>query len=245
MPALTCPSCGQDLAPNSRFCVGCGASVLADLPPAHDDAPTSRLGAVWDNATTSVTPAGSGLSEGPYQAAPPPPRDPSLNVQPIQSGLFLLRGERTLHDVEFAPRLLAPHLKTRVVVTDKRVMVRHPHTIFGFIPMGYAAGTANHSSVELVHAGTFVRTGQLVIGGLLALFGLASIFGQGSGPIVGLLLLVIGGALVFTARQVGLILETGGGRLFGAARGPELGKVEDTVTRIVSIMATEEKSRSI
>ncbi|MCK0438491.1 hypothetical protein MUG78_03170 [Gordonia alkaliphila] len=52
--------------------------------------------------------------------------------------ITLLPGEQVIRHAEFTPRLILVYLKTSMVLTNRRLVVSSPNTLFGFIPHGYS-----------------------------------------------------------------------------------------------------------
>lgn len=118
--------------------------------------------------------------------------------QPSFAGI--LPDEHVRYEASFTPHLILKHIKTTLVVTDRRVLVHHPHVIFGFIEHGYAKREIPLRHVSLVAAGTRTSTSEVIKAVVAALVGFVVIT-SGSG---------FGGAIGAIAILVGLVL-------FGAA----------------------------
>ena len=83
---------------------------------------------------------------------------------------MLAPGEKGLHSVSLRPNLLLFWLKSKFLVTNKRIVVKHPNTLFGIIPLGYEETAMPMGSVAGVQATVAVKTARLVVFGLLFLF---------------------------------------------------------------------------
>jgi len=152
-------------------------------------------------------------------------------------GISLMPGETTKIDVSFSPHLILQHLRTRVLLTDRRVIVQWPHTLFGIIPMGYACGSAPLDAVDQINHGHMMRSGR-VLGGIAALlFGLYMLvvpMGGGISKLLALVVLLVAAAMFATSRVTGIFFDTGGNHLLAAnGRGKDIATVEDTAQRVI------------
>lgn len=155
----------------------------------------------------------------------------------------LLADESIVGEWYFTPRQILAHLKTHVVLTDQRVLVSDPNTIFGIIPLGYHTSSAPHAAVDQVNHGTRVVSSRVLLGAGLVLYLLFNLvtgsldyggFYVGpAGLIMGLALLGGAAYCFVTARVVGIFLHAGGASTIGArARGSELASVEAAAFQI-------------
>ncbi|MCE1178376.1 MAG: zinc ribbon domain-containing protein [Micrococcales bacterium] len=246
MSGRTCPACGhEDNA--GKFCVACGSAidVAAETPSSPAPAGADAQPGV---AYPATSPLGSPAPAGPRSTTPhasaAPAAYPAVAPQPTGQ-ISLLPGERLERDVQFTPHLILQHLKTRVVLTDRRAIVQHPQTIFGIIPLGYYLSSAPWDAIDGISYGTRVRTRYVVAGAILVLWGLLTLATGGimsalggyggyyGGGISGasvlfmLLLWAIAAYLFFKARVVGIFVDAGIAPMVAAARGGELGRVEE------------------
>ncbi|MBK6885396.1 MAG: zinc ribbon domain-containing protein [Tetrasphaera sp.] len=237
--ALRCPQCGRELTDTDRFCITCGSPVKPPGGPQSSDGMTGRpptAAASRAAAPPSSPPPVTAAPVAPPPSTPPPfTPTPGAFSTPLTSTVAasavsgapeigLLPGERQLYEVTFAPKLLAPHLLTYLTVTDKRIIVRHPNTLFGFFPLGYLVSSAPHSSVEQVDSGMHMSSRHLVAGALAlmsALFSLAWGASSSEGMLFFVVALVAGLALLLTAKKVGVLIHTGGAHLVALARGSQ------------------------
>ena len=91
----------------------------------------------------------------------------------------LLPGESVLKHSVFTPYLIRAHLKTTMILTDQRVVVSRPNTIFWFIPHGHTTQAAPLEAVSDVSCGDGRETGlfsSVVIYGVLLLSVIAVLF---------------------------------------------------------------------
>lgn len=138
--------------------------------------------------------------------------------------IVLLPGEDSLFAGDFTPSPLLRHVKTGLVVTGERVVVRHPQFMLFVIRVGHT-----ESSTPLRHISSTTVGRQLsqrrvlsaAASGFIGLFMLTSSFGaMAMGPLGALMVLVAFGLLAFAAFQLwmarGLALivaHSGGGAL--------------------------------
>ncbi len=245
-----CPKCGAGATADSRTCSSCGNYL--QLAPVTPVAPTRP-----DPAQTTARQAPAGAGRPPQATAYAWPqgldaRTAQPNPAPYQvgapapgaSGLILMPGEQVVREVWFSPNVLLPHLRTLVALTNQRVVIRHPHTILGFVPLGYWESSAKRSAVATIAAGTRMRTERLLFGGSAALFGLFQLFTSfggyfglnGVSLLLALVSLAVAGYLFVTARITGLIVFADGVAHTAAARGSELASVEQTAADLIRSM---------
>ncbi len=263
-----CERCQQPLSPSSRFCTGCGnpvtdptggasapSGVASSTGPGFSAFPTSPSSSAMPPAPPPV----SASDTGPITTIPP-----SAAVYPpaasADQGFDLAPGETILHQAYFTPYLLRQHLKSQVLLTDKRLVVSHPMTIFALIPAGYVISSAPYSHVQRLDCGTLISTRRLTVGAALALAALLSLtepgrlmFGGGFynsdltvTGVLFFLLLAAGAAICFiTARKVGMFFSAGEGLVAIRSRGHELPTVRDTAHKVVSLLRSHEPQRSL
>ncbi|GAA1908489.1 MAG: hypothetical protein INR72_02920 [Williamsia herbipolensis] len=146
---------------------------------------------------------------------------------------------------QFTPRMFLSHIKTTVVVTDRRVMVHTPHVIFGFIEHGYIKREIPLRHVSQISSGTATSTSRIVYAVGCALFalmlfsgGFASGFG-GIGVLFGLVLLVASVVLFLSAHVNGVFFRsTGGGVLAASGSKSELPQIERAGAEIGKLLFT-------
>lgn len=73
--------------------------------------------------------------------------------------IHLLPGEKVLRTSQFTPRLILVHLKTTMVLTDQRLVVSRPMTIFWVFPHGYSVISAPLWEITDVSCGDRRETG--------------------------------------------------------------------------------------
>lgn len=173
---------------------------------------------------------------------PLPPSQITGDAGPIQ----LATGERPLYRASFSPHLLLTHLKVSLVVTNRRVIVQEPHTLFGVIAHGYAEHSSRHEVIAEVVAGDRLSSRKFVWGAgaaLFALYALAQLGGLGAfGVLLALALLVAAAAMFLTARVNGVFLRnTGGGLLVAPAGRQQRALVDEAKAAINEILMAAER----
>lgn len=151
----------------------------------------------------------------------------------------LLPGERVDLDISFSPHLILSHLRTRVLLTEHRVVVQSPHALFGIIPMGYACASAPLNEISQINHGHMARSGRVAAGAGIAIFGLLlAVSEHGGGAFLMMLLMLgIGAALIITSRLVGIFFDTGGNHLMAArGRGGDIADVQRTAQTVIASM---------
>ena len=209
-----CTSCGRT-GNTAAFCGMCGASrpVEPVAAPAHVPAamPVHDPSQVSVQVPAPAYPQAGGVSEAP--------------------GIALMPGESTTLDVSFSPHLILQHLRTRVLLTDRRVVVQSPHAIFGIVPMGYACGSAPLDAIDQINHGHMMRGTNILAGTIALLLGIVMLFSFGP---VALLLLLAAAFCFATARSTGIFFDTGGNHLLAAAgRGRDIATIEETAQRVI------------
>lgn len=162
----------------------------------------------------------------------------------MPTGIQIVQSEQVRYQAYFSPNLILKHLKVELMLTDKRVVVRSPNTIFGLIPLGYLERSAPLDKVAEVAAGESVSTRKLVYGGLAALFGLLTFVSTGIGIGGAALSLLIGlcawgfAAYCFlTAHVIGISFRNcGAGVLSAPASRSERPQVEQARAHIHHIL---------
>ena len=272
---------------NSRFCTECGNPLGGDsagsggrpgTAPSGSPAPS---GSGSGSAASASAASGSAGHAGPAPISGPIPTgssDPGWS--PGSSGASggystpvagdsrmaepevpLVPGEQQLWECRLTPHLLTPHLKTRLTLTDKRIIVRYPNTLFAFLPVGYAVQVVGYSAVESVGFGNRIRTQRVLTGvgfilfsifGVMSSFGMlrqASQFGAGGGAGAFLLLLsllgiALGGLFIWSARLTGVWIRAGGEEVGATGRGHEIAVAREAGLRVTSATTQTEISRN-
>lgn len=162
--------------------------------------------------------------------------------------IALLPGEDSLFAGDFTPSPLLRHIKTGLVVTGERVIVRHPQYMLFVIRVGHT-----ESSTPLRHISSTTVGRQLsqrrvltaAVAGFVGFTMLTSSFGMmGAGPLGALLLLFSLGLLGYAAFQLwmarGLALivtHSGGGALrvdVDKVEYPHMLEAERSIQQLVS-----------
>lgn len=137
--------------------------------------------------------------------------------------ITLMPGETLRLSTQFSPYLILTHLKITLVVTDRRVVVRRPNTIFAVIPRGFLEQATPLTRVSEIAAGEAVSTPHLFFGTGSLLAGLLSLFGalvpDVAGRLVGLVLLGISAYLLLTSMHIGIWVRNHGGGVLRAPAG--------------------------
>ncbi len=223
--AWTCTSCGR-VGNVSAFCGMCGASRPVEVAVAQSV-----------SAPTTARAAAPMASPAPTMSPTSVPSYPQSATAAEAPGIALMPGETTRLDASFSPHLILQHLRTRVLLTDRRVIVQSPHTLFGIIPMGYACGSAPLDAVDQINHGHMMRSSRVLAGLAALLFGLYLLvlpMGGGVSKLIAIVMLAVAVAMFATARVTGIFFDTGGNHLLAAAgRGKDIGTIEDTAQRVI------------
>ncbi|MEV6554992.1 hypothetical protein AB0M22_04690 [Nocardia sp. NPDC051756] len=137
--------------------------------------------------------------------------------------ITLMPGETLRLSTQFSPFLILTHLKITLAVTDRRVVVRRPNTIFAVIPRGFFEQATPLTQVSEIAAGEAVSTPHLFFGTGSLLAGLLSLFGvlipDVAGRLIGLVLLGISAYLLLTSMHIGIWVRNHGGGVLRAPAG--------------------------
>ncbi|QBS40225.1 hypothetical protein [Nocardia sp. CS682] len=141
-----------------------------------------------------------------------------------QTSIRLMPGETLRLSTQFSPHLILSHLKVGLVVTDRRVVVHRPNTIFAVIPRGSLEQATPLGKVSEIAVGEAVSTRHLVFGAGSLLVALLSLFSAPAtsgvaGFVLGLVLLGVSAYLFSTARQFGIWVRNQGGGVLRAPAG--------------------------
>ncbi|MDY6870761.1 MAG: hypothetical protein SV966_09605 [Actinomycetota bacterium] len=157
---------------------------------------------------------------------------PPSNARPVggttgtseHQSIALLPGEDPLFAGDFTPSPLLRHIKTGLVVTGERVIVRHPQYMLFVIRVGHTESSTPLRHVSRTTVGRQLSQRRVLyaaVAGFVGFMMLTSSFPMmGMGPLGPLLMLVAFGLLGFaafqlwTARGLALIVtHSGGGAL--------------------------------
>lgn len=83
--------------------------------------------------------------------------------------IMLAPGEQGVYQQLFSPNLLLFWMKTSLSITNRRVVARHPNTIFGVIPLGYNETSMPISAIAQVNTSLTVKPARLIVFGILAI----------------------------------------------------------------------------
>ena len=168
--------------------------------------------------------------------------------------IAMMPAEAGIRWAEFHPHLVFKHLDQSIVVTDKRVVVRVPRTVFSVFILGYLERSVTWDNVDTVVSGRGVDTKRLVVGSIMLMFALMLLVSGGGYLFMGtmgvgifqaLLTLAFGliGLLVVLSafgRVVGVITSSGQALLVdvGGSEGLEM-EATASLLKIASAQRTE------
>ncbi|EEI61875.1 hypothetical protein [Corynebacterium glucuronolyticum] len=148
----------------------------------------------------------------------------------------LAPGENGVFAKTFSTNLVLFWLKTKITITNRRIVAKSPNTILGVIPLGYREEAMPIGSIAGISSNLTVKPGRLIGFGILAFILLFS--GMGSlGSSAGSALFFILLALLFGALAANAILATlsvqnnGGGKNTVTVSALEQKKLEEFKTR--------------
>ncbi|NMM88184.1 hypothetical protein B2J88_28145 [Rhodococcus sp. SRB_17] len=143
------------------------------------------------------------------------------------NSIAIAPGEVVRFSEQFCPNMILTHLTTTVTLTDKRIIVRRPNTLFGIIPMGYNEHSSPIGHIAQVSAGESFSSKMLAGGAMSTLFALyAFIMPTPIGVLIGLVLLAIAIVLFLKAHSLAFVIRnSGAGTLVAQAAKSERNKV--------------------
>ncbi|NKY61090.1 hypothetical protein HGA04_04870 [Gordonia rubripertincta] len=162
----------------------------------------------------------------------------------------LLMGESVRFQTQFTPHMILTYLKTTVTVTDRRVIVHHPHQLFGVIPYGYLQKEVPLRHVAQISSGSATSTIRILFALAVFCFAIGVIFlgreavdpgsilfgidSRGAlGVLFGLILLAIAVVLFMTAHSNGIfVYSTGGGVLVANGARSEMPHIQHTAAEL-------------
>lgn len=145
------------------------------------------------------------------------------------NSIAIAPGEVIRFSDHFCPNMILTHLTTTVVLTDKRIIVRRPNTLFGIIPVGYNEHSTPVGQIAQISAGESFSSKLIAAAAgclLVALYGFVLPSPTTIPKLLALLLLAIAVFLFFKAHNLGLVIRnTGAGVLAAAAARSERNKL--------------------
>lgn len=126
----------------------------------------------------------------------------------LPGGIVLGTGESVVRTEQFSLPFPFLFLKTKIVLTNRRIAGESPNVVLGFIPVGSNKVNYPLRNVASTQVSTSLRFFRLIIGVILALLGLALI-GQSAGFII---ILVIGIIMVISSFQLAIAFTNNAGQ---------------------------------
>ncbi|TSD99316.1 hypothetical protein FOS14_13290 [Skermania sp. ID1734] len=157
---------------------------------------------------------------------------------PELQNVAIMPGENVRFAAEFHPHLILKHLSHAVVVTDRRAVVRSPHTIFGIIPHGYVEQTAPLSAISEFNSGKVLSGSKLSSGALYVLLAFGSLYAAVAMTPIAVLLFIPFSAIAaykfFTANNIGFVFRNHGAGQIVASAGTSEGQLVEDGKRIIT-----------
>ncbi|MDO4928782.1 MAG: hypothetical protein Q3976_06970 [Corynebacterium sp.] len=129
-----------------------------------------------------------------------------------RTNIMLAPGESGVYGRDVRPNLALFWLTTTMVVTNKRILVRYPNTIFGIFPLGYEERSMPLGSIAGITSSLKAHGARLVIFGLLAFVGLLL---MSNSAVLGLILFVFFALCAINAVGTSLDVTNNGGGVTG------------------------------
>jgi hypothetical protein len=131
-----------------------------------------------------------------------------MNGEQQLSKLNFAPGETNVKEAEFSASVILFWLKVRVGVSSVRIMIAHPNTVVGLIPLGSDEATFSLNNVASVGVNVKASVRKLV-GGFLCLIISLAVFGKV--PLVGVLFLLLAISLLANTVTAALTVVNNGG----------------------------------
>jgi hypothetical protein len=129
----------------------------------------------------------------------------NIKTTVLPGGQVLAKNEAITHDETFASTVTTFYIKSRMVLTNKRVMLHAPKIVLGFLPLGFTNKTLTMKQISGVELTRHYKIFRFLIG-LFILFGGVT-GGEASGVIGGLL---VGGLIIMSSLQTHIEVSTSG-----------------------------------
>lgn len=142
-------------------------------------------------------------------------------IHDLPETVVLGEGEVLRYRADFSPYLVMSHLRVTMLLTDRRVIVQRPHTLFGFVPRGYSEQSSPVDAVCEVISGEQVSSRKIASGAFFGLFGLYLLFGLGGpvGILLGLVLLGCAAFQILSSQSMGVFVRNHGAGILAAPAG--------------------------
>lgn len=132
------------------------------------------------------------------------------------SDILLAPGEQGLEARKVRPNLVLFWLNTTLMITNKRIAVKYPNSLFGIIPLGFEENSMPMGSIAGVQTSLRVKIWRVILGGILALWCLVEFLDALSDGDVGVAFLwglatAFFAAIALTGIQSGLVITNNGG----------------------------------
>lgn len=121
------------------------------------------------------------------------------------SRVLLRTKAQLMEDIWVHPRLLMPHVRTRVTLFDDRIACFMSDTLFDLIPIGDQTITQPLTAVEHVSVETKVEGPRFLMGELFVILGIVLFLGDGVG-ILAMLAILVGIALSLDSIRAQLVI---------------------------------------
>jgi hypothetical protein len=125
----------------------------------------------------------------------------------LPTGVVLAKDESAIRTTELSSSNIMPFLRTKLVLTSRRVVGDKRNTILGLIPTGTERVSFPLPSVAGVRTRTSVSVPGLLLGALLTVAAIASL-NQGVGAVV---ILIVGALIFASAFGAEIVVQNSGG----------------------------------
>ena len=126
----------------------------------------------------------------------------------LPAGIVLTSGESVVSTGEYSFTLPWIFLKTKVVLTNRRIAGESPNLLLGLIPVGSNKANYPLRNIASTAAHTRIKVLRLIIGALLGLLGLA-LLGQSA---VFFIVALLGALLIITSFQAAFTFSNNAGQ---------------------------------
>jgi hypothetical protein len=106
--------------------------------------------------------------------------------------ITLSKEEINLKENAFTSNLILFWLKSNFLLTNKRLIIKHPNTLFGLIPLGYKQIDQPLKTIASISCSTQFILSRFIVGALILFLGIKTI---GTGTLFGTILFIAIGVL--------------------------------------------------
>lgn len=217
---MFCTKCGTESPDSDReFCFKCGTKLIGSESP-EDQEESPRV----NDQVNSLEESEPSLTRV----------STTRTYKTLPGGYILGGGEEVVRDEEYVFSIVHFWLKTRVVLTNRALLLEKPNVKLGFLPLGRSTGNIPLAQIAGVNTDREFSIWKLILGGLCSLSGLLQIINVQP---LGLIFLIIGVSLLAALFQTTLGVQHLGGPTGIKASVSQRIQVEDLSSQLSQAIA--------